>query len=93
MEDEQVNYYKLAVDGYVNGEYTLIVSSSSPSFKSKNKRIQLFIKAERAGKNKYVPVACDTTDKLLYMNRATFDYYRAQINRQHPLILHKTYVD
>lgn len=70
LEDEQVNYYKLAVDGYVNGEYTLIVSSSSPSFKSKNKRIQLFIKAERAGKNKYVPVACDTTDKLLYMNRA-----------------------
>lgn len=93
LEDEQVNYYKLAVDGYVNGEYTLIVSSSSPSFKSKNKRIQLFIKAERAGKNKYVPVACDTTDKLLYMNRATFDYYRAQINRQHPLVLYKTYVD
>lgn len=93
LENEQVNYYKVVVDGYVKGEYTLIVSSSLPSFKSKNKRIQLFIKAERAGKDKYIPVACDTTDKLLYMNRATFDYYRAQINRQNPLVLHKIYVE
>lgn len=93
LEDELVSYYKVAVDGYVKGEYTLVVSSSSPTFKSKNKRIQLFIKAERAGKCKYVPVACDIADKLLYMNRATFDYYRAQINRQHPVILHKTYIE
>lgn len=93
LEDELVSYYKVAVDGYVKGEYTLVVSSSSPIFKSKNKRIQLFIKAERAGKCKYVPVACDIADKLLYMNRATFDYYRAQINRQHPVILHKTYIE
>ena len=81
------------VDGYVKGEYTLIVSSGSPTFKSKNKRIQLFIKAQRAGKDKYVPVACDIIDKLLYMNKETFDYYREQINRQHPLIVHKTYVE
>lgn len=92
LEDELVSYYKVAVDGYVKGEYTLVISSGSPTFKSKNKRIQLFIQAERAGKCKYVPVACDIADKLLYMNRATFDYYRAQINRQHPVILHKTYI-
>lgn len=93
IEDKQVNYYKFVVDGYVKGEYTLIVSSGSPTFKSKNKRIQLFIKAQRAGKDKYVPVACDIIDKLLYMNKETFDYYREQINRQHPLIVHKTYVE
>lgn len=92
LEEEQVNYYKITVGGYVNGVYTLIVSSGSPSFKSKE-RIQLYIKAKRAGKNKYVPITCDTQNKLLYMNRGTFDYYRAQINRKYPLVLHKTYVD
>lgn len=93
IEKEKVSSYKIMVDGYVSGEYTLLVSSCSPSFKSRNKRMQLFIKAERAGKVKYVPVACDTKDKLLYMDKATFDYYRAQMNRQHPLILYKTYIE
>lgn len=92
-DSKHVHYYKLVVDGYVKGEYTLVVYSGSLSFKSKNKRVALYIKTKRKEKDKYIPVACDTTDKLLYMDRRTFDCYWAQINIKHPLILHKTYIE
>ena len=54
----------------------------------KKKRIQLFIKASRSGKDKYVPVVFDETDGNLYIDRKSFDYYRAQISRQKPVILY-----
>lgn len=88
--EAQTNYYKLMVSGYVNGEYTLIVGFGSQEHKTK--RIQLFIKAKRNGKEKNLPVACDTDNKLLYMNKATYDCYRDQIIKQQPLILYKTYI-
>ena len=87
---EKTIIQNINVAGYLNGTYKLVAKSGAmPKENSKKKkRIQLFIKASRSGKDKYVPVVFDETEGNLYIDRKSFDYYRAQISRQKPVILY-----
>lgn len=89
---EKTIIQNINVAGYLNGTYKLVAKSGAmPKENSKKKkRIQLFIKVSRSGKDKYVPVVFDETEGNLYIDRKSFDYYRAQISRQKPVILYKT---
>jgi hypothetical protein len=92
-EDNEIIYQSINAIGYIKGTYLLVVCSNRlPKIMGKN-RLQLFIKASRNGKIKYVPVTYDSDEKRLYINKKTFDFYRPQFNSQQPIKIFKTITD
>lgn len=79
------------VSGYLKGKYRLVSYEGKLKKTNNTKKEQIYIKVIKACREKYIPIACDKNEKKLYINQKTFECYRAQINRQCPVIVYKNF--